>query len=309
MRINDIINEAISLTKYTPAAIDAVKSGIVEVVGNFDKILFSKDEKEEIALGVLKPINAKVLKHLANLDYVVADKLEAVGKEMNIPITVKFVEMDSNGEASGLVIYLNKRYLAGIKKLVVDAVDQFTLDNAYAEDELLQAFKLVPKELSKQLFKFQPDFDTRIKRLVSTFIHEAVHAQQNKAQHDVGRFDTEYRSYLAPKSKFNDTILGKNFANSEEEYKIYRASPQEMAAFAHEDALKFIQGVGMDDADYDFSQENINDAMRELQSYVADYFKDKENPKEYRLFKRYSRLVYQEVQRYIENILKKNNQQ
>jgi len=118
MRINDIINEAISLTKYTPAAINAVKSGIIEVIENFDKILFSKDEKEEIALGTLKPINAKVIKHLANLDYAVSANLEAVGKEMGIPITVEFVEMDSKGEASGLTVYLNKRYLAGIKKLV-----------------------------------------------------------------------------------------------------------------------------------------------------------------------------------------------
>jgi hypothetical protein len=102
---------------------------------------------------------------------------------------------------------------------------------------------------------------------------------------------------LASKDKFNKVIDDPESAGIDdtEAYKLYRASPQEMAAFANQDALKFIkdnklnvQGATADAA-----------TMAKLQNYLGNYFKDRENPKEYKLLKRYGSLVYKAVADYL----------
>ena len=79
---------------------------------------------------------------------------------------------------------------------------------------------------------------------------------------------------------------------------MYRSSPQEIAAFAHEEALKIVNNLELDQID-DFPHLR-NEINQVIQWYINDQFSDPENPEEYKIFKRFHKLMYQEVIRAID---------
>jgi hypothetical protein len=126
-----------------------------------------------------------------------------------------------------------------------------------------------------------------------------VHAQQHQAQF-VRNKDADYRSYIKTKTipskkEFQTMIDTPGALDDPTNYKLYRASPQEMAAFANQAAAKFIKDHGLNKPGI---KPNAS-TMSALQLYLDNFFRDKNNPKEYKLLKRYGNLIYKAVADYL----------
>jgi hypothetical protein len=147
--------------------------------------------------------------------------------------------------------------------------------------------------------------------MLSTIIHELTHVVQHSRQRQKGRAGLEYRSYLDPRkqmfpdnSKFDDPVYRR----------MYKASPQEMAAFAHEKVLQLMRPVLKDPEYYninnpDYSEKDKQDIINELNrklkyipTYASQLFPDPSTPLEQKIYQRYVKLMYQEAQRFIDNL-------
>jgi hypothetical protein len=302
MKINEVaqpVAEAINFARYTDDADAAMKSGIVSSVRTLPKVRITDSMAAEIEAG-----STNSLKTQANLSKLMAKYCSANLKKlavqtMSVPVTaVVFEPLGNNkGECADLEIRLNSRYLKGIEhKILADWVNSLRksgvdpLNYAETTNEIIDAF------INNVLFAGSAE--TIALSCANTFIHEMVHAQQNQLQYNQGRTDTEYRSYLAPKDRFNKMMSDPGSVDMDDDvaHKIYRASPQEMAAFANQDAAKFIKDMGLNQPNAVADQK----VMSELQHYVNEYFNDRTNPKEYRLLKRYGSLVYRAVMDYLQ---------
>ena len=119
--------------------------------------------------------------------------------------------------------------------------------------------------------------------------------------------NTEYRSYLTKdKKKFSSAIdkVSKGDYDTSA-YRLYRSSPQEIAAFAHEAALKLVNNIDLGQIDdFPYLRNTIN---QDMQWYMDDQFSDPKNPEEYKIFKRFHKLMYQEVIRTIDRAEKEFN--
>lgn len=221
----------------------------------------------------------------------------------------------SGGQANGIIISLSLRYIEQISKDIADYIVEHVNDYLDSNnDSLLNAFfSLVHQQARyKSIIHDSRNLPDIIAKCTSTVIHELVHVQQHVTQHKMGRQRTEYRGYTSSIRDFHNAIR-KNHSKapiSDEErdknYRIYRASPQEMAAFAHQDALKFIQDNYIDDIIASGDQVEQG-TIQGLKHYINSGLKDPANPKEQMVHNRYAKLVYQEVMRYIEHVKSQQN--
>lgn len=232
---------------------------------------------------------------------------------------ITFDEMSPNIDGFARVenVYINKHYIDYIVKVLADSVLDYYGDEAFYEDgrvnnEGLRQVFANYKETSRQM-------DDKIEDLVGTIIHEVVHVQQHvsQAKNYVNTGKTEYRSYVANKKRFHQAMQNiYNNTASDEDMDIYRASPQEIPAFAHNLALELIKSAMMG---YSAFTEDLNDAryflsnMEDCLQYTLNYttnprfvqynkFNTPENRQHYQVFKRFMKLVYREITNYTERL-------
>jgi hypothetical protein len=297
--INQPIDEAINFTRYLNDAENAMKNGILTACSVLTKVKITPEMQADIdetrKLGSVR----QVLNLPELIKQHCTDELKQLTEVIipQPPVDVVFEPLGTvNGECADLEVRLNIKYINGIaNQLWIKWVNELAKNNTSNPFNYAKAAKKSIEEFKNQLF--EGPIGGIVDNCASTFIHEMVHAQQHATQYGKGRTDLEYRSYLASKDKFNKVIDDPESSGIDdtEAYKLYRASPQEMAAFANQDALKFIkdnklnvQGATADAA-----------TMAKLQNYLGNYFRDRANPKEYKLLKRYGSLVYKAVADYL----------
>lgn len=164
--------------------------------------------------------------------------------------------------------------------------------------------------------------------LVPTKIHELVHIKQHITQsHRVQQGKkTEYRSPLADKNRFYQAISNiHNGTATDEDNKIYYASLQEIPAHAHNTALDIIEQIWFPNDPENISADVISDLYHSINQlikmvkqitskdtkygspmyyssrlrYYNDTFNVPNNPELYTIYKRFIKLVYQELVNYI----------
>lgn len=185
-------------------------------------------------------------------------------KTFDIPkwqVNVSFdvLKQGTDGEASGVDITLNvdlsSRLAANIARLVVSKTLESSdpdkqlwieLDNLSTTTDWLESDISMPVEPSKE-----PVGNT-LYRIISVFIHEITHVHQDYQQRGRKDKDTEYRSYLnRVKKEFAKLIQadneGKKLSPEEQERlaQLYYASPQEIAAFSNQIALRIAETSGL----------------------------------------------------------------
>jgi hypothetical protein len=151
------------------------------------------------------------------------------------------------------------------------------------------------------------DINQMIDSMARTVIHELVHVVQHVKQKH--RDSTEYRSYLGPKDEFYalfDIIDDQKRDPNTPEYKrwrkLYQASPQEIAAFAHDIANTIIQRNDLDGEDYYVDESTMSELVPEIMSEIKRYFVPK-TPDERKVFNRYVKRVYQELKNHIDRLV------
>lgn len=310
MRLYELfIQEAISLTYLRDPLIAAIKEEIIDVTRRMSAKdnLVPQDVKDHAIKnvsmsGVTKAITPEFVRLLSiRLSKRIPDLIRS---ETGMYSTLRFEQSNVGGSADRQDVSININSLEEIVPLIIENIMQITLDNLGSENELFSDFFKSLNIYADEIFDSYSSRDSEriIEKMVNTIIHEYVHITQHTRQFRKGRSDLEYRSYLTKnKDKFYSAINKMHAGEIDQAgYRLYRASPQEIAAFAHNAALKYIK-----DIDPDSLQHYKRDLNKDLAGYMEDMFSDPSNQQEYKIFKRFHKLMYQEVVRYIEQLEKK----
>jgi hypothetical protein len=325
MRINDIIQEsleeAISVTQYESTVEEAVRLGISQAMAVMAGLRGRNPQEEQLMLDEkTKPLFDRFR---GSLPDVLAEKISAliksklsneIGKDVNLTVAFEPTDPNVKGLADNTEIILTDRYVKKLSGRILDKVED-SLIASYAVDEWVDAtfftFKMLGSQDRYLTGLILDNAIPLINAIVSTTLHELVHVLQHHRQFQKGRTDTEYRSYLDKKKGEFSALHNKDKDNMSDEEKVryhnlYLASPQEMGSFSNEMALSFIRDADIRHAtsEKEIASISSDEITTYVRKYIHNRYSDPKNQKEYAVFKRYAKLVYQEVQRYIEKIRK-----
>jgi hypothetical protein len=306
---------------------EIVPSSYIDSMKFLDKKDFTATLESELRKSLMQTLNPMLKRDYPQLQPRTLQMIE----------WIYFQDMKENGHADGYRIGLTTRYLDSFVEGIKEEIFTFLIDGLVWSVEKDDA-DLTPEQ-QRQYYKYyrtggasiiralsghskKPLTDRIMYRLhgpvsemISTLIHEVVHVLQHRAQQNKpsGTGGTEYRSYLDTRKGELKDLLSKY--HSQRDFKderwdrLYYASPQEIGAFAHNIALRIVRDFGFNLPDADltvsFTAKDFVDALR---SRIGDQYRDPNNPREQAVLKRYLKLAYQEVQRYIEQRRKQQQQ-
>lgn len=238
----------------------------------------------------------------------------------------------ANPTSGAVVLSWNYYYTVIVDRLTEIIVDIF-YDSYYSGNEnQLNALKLMFQSSGRNTLIFKIiDYVNRrkvIDEMIGTFIHEVVHVAQHAIQQALGREKTEYRSYLEKnKEKFLASFakdLADQYINSELMNRLHAGSPQEIGAFVHNIALNIIKSYYFDETPLDqlkyytdikspYYRENTTALRTDIVHAVRDHLVARnirpESRIEKEIYKRYMKMVYLEIQKYLEWLIKSKTQE
>lgn len=322
MRIQELLSEAISLTKYQTDFRQAIKHAIVDSLKEFKRlrdVREFRDLRSTIDDQVsMRPIWQKLAANFyLQLDRYLVKRLQDVTEQLypGSYVPIKFVKTNDQGYARGLNIYLSDEFLINISKIILnkyyDSAASSLTDFSFYDHFFSQYNN---EHLIWRVISYA---DQVIEDLLDVLIHELVHVVQHSNQLQKGKTNYEYRSLLSDpkKKKFDDSEFirlskmrfkyGRLPVNAETRYRLlHAASPQEIGAYSHNIAQEVILAYGLDDP-------NLVPAdippLSEFGSIIASIVKKYIKPvthEEHRVFQRYAKAATLEVSRYIDHLRK-----
>ena len=323
-----VIDEAISVSHYTQALVPAINDGVYKAIGQIYRIKGRDDQGEENFVDDDASHNQFIdtafreLKN--NLEKILPNTIkDSLNNSLGVPIVqdVSFLSIDGlvRGWADGRDITFNMRFIDSIAKKAINVIFD-SVYNSYNGEERLDGFYFTCRSIGsgdRYLSRFVDDVIKKpVTKLASTAVHELVHVLQHNRQFNKGKSDTEYRSYLDKyKGEFVDRHAKRlrnpdqssNSDDDERYYNLYLASPQEIPAFAHQAALNIIDAFGFDEAEHkdDLAIGSVShhDIVYAVNNITNGRFGQPKTPREAMVRKRYIKLVYQEVARYLQQRL------
>lgn len=270
------LTEAISLSNLRSPLYIAVKAAILQTVRAVAGMHIGSD-----IAGQYKHVFTSVYQMLR---VAVADGFtEVISQQIGTDSTVEFKALDADGKAYGIDVELNDKYIRALTNVVTNRLA------GYAHE------KRIPMEQAANAFQWNEDDHDLIaivRELIGVVIHELVHVQQAQKQLASGRVKREYRSYVEKDPvKFQRAMRAiKSGTYTDAEYVAYRASPQEITAFAHQIATAFIDDHG-----------TITDQVirREIPNYLERIF-DNTDRDQHKAAKRLYKAIYVELTNYVE---------
>lgn len=268
------LTEAISLSTLRNPLYTAIKRAIISSIAQVSNNQYSDD------------LAADYRKVFIDLRQTLADNISkalqaVVEAEMQVDSSIQFGNIVADGTADGIDVTLNVKYIQALTKGLVDAMAHQAKGGW---NETLASFWW---EMSDR------ETVPVIRELIGVLIHELVHVKQVAAQIKAGRIKREYRSYAQPdKAKFDQVMKAiKAGTDTDADYVAYRASPQEIAAFAHQIAIMFI------DQHDQVTPEIIS---RDIDRYIDRVF-DIKDKKQRTAFNRLHKMLYNELINYADS--------
>lgn len=327
MRIHELVNEAISISHLEEPIKLAINDGVKAAVGSLYELKnqYAKQEDkfdEGYTTELLNILSYSLMNHDSPCymgQYIAKSVKKLLDSELGKIINkIEFIDLlvNVNGQADGNDIDMNEKALKPIVKKVVENLLRVVNDN-YGEGEMtgglwfiVNSFKRGERDYERYVID---GFERDATNMASTIVHEVVHVIQHDTQDKKGFPNHEYRSYLDKKKGEFVDLHNKRYASSSEMspdeesryFKLYMASPQEMASFSHELAISMINDYNLPDARSSQELDHMTKAIDAegiidyVNTKVGRYFRKPENKREYAVFKRYVKLVYQELQAYI----------
>lgn len=313
----EVVDEAISMTKYEEDLAKAIKDGIIAGVSSLEKPFMNNPNLQEILNDdglsdryarefMLRAADDKIEKSITKQLKLTLEKI--LGKDAISKF--RFGAMKNmGGYAQGSNMVINRAYLPAIVRTIMNRFSIYLYDNYEAGDRtkgmsfLFRMLKSGDREILNVMLK---DMNNAIDKIVSIIVHEAVHIVQHHQQAHRPLGKTEYRSYL-DKTKgefYNAQQKAVKSKNKDRYYDLYYSSPQEIAAFSHQMALDIIKAYGLDKVErsQDIPRLGAEDIISYTNNRISNRFAEPRNPQEVQVRRRYLKLVYQEVHRYIEHL-------
>ena len=313
----EVVDEAISMTKYEEDLTKAIKDGIIAGVSSLEKSFMNNPNLQEI-------LNDDGLSDRYAREFMQRegeDKIEkGITKQLKLTLEkilgkdaiskFRFGAMKNmGGYAQGSNMVINRAYLPALARTIMNRFSIYLYDNYEAGDRtkgmsfLFRMLKSGDREILNIMLR---DMNSQIDKIVSIIVHEAVHLVQHKQQAHRPHGKTEYRSYLdKTKGEFYGAAQkAVKSKNKDRYYDLYYSSPQEIAAFAHQMALDIIKLNELDKVErlQDIPRLEAEDIVYAINQRINNRFAQPRNPQEVQVRRRYLKLVYQEVHRYIEHL-------
>jgi hypothetical protein len=298
MQIKEIISEAINLAQHQRPLRQVILDSIVRSLKGLTSSQFEKYRVAVDRNGALHILGKQVYQQLkTKIKPALEDRISSYVNSNINPVPKKFtvsVSFDDTGNTGAFVddldMILDETALDTISRKTVDYLEDTAISEQASDGQLFQEFFDLIQDTTADELGYQ--LDGELKRLTYTIVHEMVHVIQHLQQFRAGRFDLEYRSYLDPRKQ---QFPGDQYISSPEYKKLYFASPQEIAAFSNEIALRIIDDYS-DDGDFSLDP-------KKLSKVIPRYLQLIKNPKtdlERKVYKRYAKLIYQEITRYLD---------
>ena len=333
------LDEEISLSKYDPEVKKVILTGMVKALNDVYVAYWADDDEYENSKKEYNKGNTEKFYKLMEVDllnfvsYEVNDALFALGHRIEPAlqeVEPKLLKDNIGGYAQGYEIVMNRKVMVEITSLICKVIRN-KVEKKYVIGELLKGLYSVVEEMIENggvdLLEFS-DLKKAINEYAGTFIHELVHIIQHARQkHRGGKF--EFRSHLdKEKNEFaklarknsvfpsDDSASSSPKLSSEERaryYNLYFASTAEIAAHAHNIALGIIRRYYLEQPRPTKSMyiDQGNNALRDITRFIDGYldkrYKGKTDPKVQAVYKRYHKLVYQEVYKFIQDTLNTAN--
>lgn len=321
MLIHEILSEAISLTQYESKVQGMIINGLQKALKRLSKAKgkFPEQEQELTQNDSGYPFRTKMVDLLTRyLATDIAKEFKNLKTIDGVHIdTIKFIKSEYGGYAQGTDLYIGSRIIKNIARITVDTIDEFCINAADEYPDRVTTFFTMCTIiadgadrhskflLNKILDEIQPGVDS----IISTLTHEMVHTTQHGRQLQKGRSNLEYRSYLDKKKGEFKSLHDKNDWNENPRAReLYYASPQEIPAFAHEIALYVIRAYALPQIT---SVEEISTITPEDITYAMSRYPmiaslaTNPDPRAKKVYQRYAKLVYLEVQNYIQQLKQK----
>jgi hypothetical protein len=312
----EVVDEAISMTKYNQDLVDAIKTGIINGVLALEKPIMSNQ-------NLLDVINDDSFSDRYARQYLQreaeASIEKAVIKQLKLTLAkildkgalskIRFGKMSGmGGFARGSEIVLNRTLLDGIAKTVINRICTAMYEHPAGQRTRVFeiVFNMLKQNSDKMIGYLLHGLEPHVDNIVSILVHEAVHIIQHKQQAHRGLGKTEYRSYLdKQKGEFRSAAQkAVKTKNRDRYYDLYYASPQEITAFAHQMALDVVNAYGLNKVTdlKDIPKITSENIIEYINKRINNRFAQPRNPQETQVRRRYLKLVYQEVHRYIEHV-------
>jgi hypothetical protein len=313
----EMVDEAVSLTKYEEDLAQAIRTGIVNGVASLEKPFMNNENLQEIMND--DGLSDRYARQFMEREG--ASKIEkAITKQLKLTLDnilgkdaiskFRFGTMKNmGGYVQNSTMVINRAYLVSIVRTVMNRFSIYLYDNYEAGDRtkgMSFLFRMLKSNDREIVGILTHDLNQAIDKIVSIVVHEAVHLVQHKQQAHRPLGKTEYRSYL-DKTKgefYGHAMKAKQSKNKERYYDLYYASPQEIAAFAHQMALDVIKANELHKVErlQDIPHIEGEDIIGYINNRLNNRFAEPRNPQETQVRRRYIKLVYQEVHRYIEHL-------
>lgn len=307
MSIRNLIAEAISLTQYTDNFELAIYQSYTTVLNNSQHQLAATNAVTNAKNSTIaKLIDSYETLLSDSLATVMADNLHSVCQTIpNVTVnTVSVQPLSSDGAANKLDIFINRKYtnelINQLIDLIYDRIPSNIMKSPAAPQTCSQVFDIITKELIPVATRSKP-MQSIISEIANIFIHELVHVSQNSPQVNKKRDSLAYTSYLDNKklkgSRNELHSLNTQGDRSPRFFQLYYASPQEMAAYAHNIAQNIIREFRIEKR----NRPPINTVAQVIPDKVRVYM-NPTNSKEQSIFNRYVKLVYKELDSYYTSI-------
>lgn len=316
----NVVDEAISLTKHEDELANAIKTGIVKGLASLEKTFMSNENLQEIMNDdslsdryarefMKREADSKIEKAITKELKLVLEQI--FGKESISKF--RFGAMKGmGGYVRGTEMIINRAYLPDLIKNIMNRFSTYLYDNYNSGDRtqgMSFLFRMLKSNDKQTVDMMTRDFDRTINMIISIITHESVHIAQHKQQAHRPYRKTEYRSYL-DKTKgefYSQALQAKQSRNKDRYYDLYFASPQEIAAFAHQMAIDVIKTYDLNTVTRleDIPKIEGEDVVIAVNHRLNNRFAQPRNPQEVKVRRRYLKLVYQEVMNYIEHLKSK----
>ena len=289
MTTGSFLSEAISLTDLRNplfTAITKLVESSISHIADWDPTSFDppdvtyKQRVMQLSIVIAKSVGAAVS--------------DVIGTRLGTETSVSFHTLGPGvrGIAKPPDIYINVNFIHPISGAIIELL--FTQAMGIRDDRSVgQRIVELASNGNQVWHQVESKAVEIIRQMISVLIHEAVHIAQAVAHRKAGKIAIKDRSYLQRdrnrlQSAIDDVAKGNPSLQSS---KAYRAIDREIASFAHEAALAFI-----DDHDGNPTQQDV---QLYLPKYANQLF-DRYDRKERVPFNRFYKLLYNEIIRFME---------
>lgn len=316
MKISEIITEAINYTRHIHTITNIVYEGILEAIKTLGPELYQYSSvyepyrqkmNTERSVYIIRDRFKTELR--GKLQHYVGKRLENIAAEIleikDAYVPVEFKSMKAGGQAPGLSVTLNTKFIEELTERIYDLLFKY-VESGYSGDEDFYDYfwRIIRKTDWSDEIKGDRTIPQIIYHWSSIFIHELVHLRQHRPQLEKGRLSTEYRSYL---DKFKGEFLKLHSSFEDDSdyndrwWDLYKASPQEISARAHQAALTILDYYIKypDQLEY-FDAEELRRIYKSVPEFIAhSYYKKPETPRERLVYRRYIQKTIEQINDFI----------